>query len=247
MERMKRVIFNADDFGISEQCTDAIVESFNKGYLDYSSIMVNTHDFARAHEIAKEKGFKDKIGLHLNLSEGVPITEDIKKDKLFCNPETGCFNRAFQNKLLYRIILPRNSRKNLKQEIEAQISKFLLHGFYPIYLDSHHHVHKELSIMFILFPIMKKNGFSSVRIAKNTGKSIKNYINRFINFVILLYPGINKKSDYLFQSLAEFEGINIKGTVEIEVHPNYLGKQIIDQTIKKDFIRSMDVINKFKS
>lgn len=240
------LIVNADDFGLSRECTDAIVDSMNKGYLHSTSIMTNTEDFERACRLAREYNFIERIGLHLNLSEGYPLSEPIKNDPLFCDPTTGRFNRAFQKHIFMRILLPKKSQENLRTEIVTQIKKYLGGGLSPTFLDSHHHVHKELSVLMILLPIMKREGICRIRIAKNTGTSIKNFLNMIINIIIGLYPGINKKSEYLFQSIAEAEKSELKGKVEIEVHPYRLNGQLIDKTKDVSLLRNMSDIVKLK-
>lgn len=240
------IIVNADDFGLNKNYTNAIVDSFENGYLDSTSIMVNTEDFKRACVLAIENKFVDKVGLHLNLSEGYPLTDALKSDPLFCDSLTGQFNRAFQKKIINRVILPKKSRENLRCEIEKQIRKYLGEGLLPTFLDSHHHVHKELSVLMVLLPIMKKYGIHKIRIAKNTGKSLKNNLNRVINLIISIYPGIWKKSDYLIQSIAEAESENLKKTVEIEVHPYKLNECIIDKTKDTNLSRDMSEIVNIK-
>lgn len=69
-----KYILNADDYGKNRQVTDAIANCFAKGGLDRTTIMVSMPDADRAVAIAKEYGFADKIGLHLDLTEDVEYT-----------------------------------------------------------------------------------------------------------------------------------------------------------------------------
>ena len=240
------IVVNADDFGLSKVHTDAIVESIKNEYIDSTSIMTNTNDFERACMLAKKNEFIENVGLHLNLSEGYPLTDDIRKDLLFCDPITGQFNRFFQKKIISRIVLPKKSRENLIKEINEQIKKYRDIGLLPTFLDSHHHVHKDLSILMILLPLMKKHQIKKIRIAKNTGRSIKNNLNKIVNFIITLYPGIEKKTDYLFQSIAETENVKFKKNVEVEVHPYKENGVLIDKTKDVYLSRYMSDVIKLK-
>ena len=241
MKKQIELIFNADDYALTKEATNAIATCFKKGYLNYTSIVVNTNELCEATSIARREGFLDKIGLHLNLSEGQPLTEEIKRDSLFCSSDTGMFNREFQKHILCRLILPRTSRINVTKEITAQMEMFLHKGYLPIYLDSHHHIHKELSLVFIVLGLMKKYGFHYVRVAKNTGKGKHIFLNRIINAIFTVYPGVKRKSKYLLQSLSEAFDSNgkFKGKIEIEVHPIKIQGELYDKTNDMQFMRRM--------
>lgn len=238
--RHNAVFVNADDYGLSKETTDAIAQSFELGYLDATSMIVNMVDFERACCVAKDKGFLDKVGLHLNLSEGLPLTDSIKKDRLFCNPQTGLFSRTFQNSLLYRIWLPRKSRLNVRNEIIAQIDKYHDGGMNSNSLDSHHHIHKEPSVLFVLLPLLKERGFSRIRIAKNTGHGFRRFLNCLINLIFAVYPGVSKRAEYLVESISEYINLKPQGSVEIEVHPYLMNNKLIDKTNEEWNICQMD-------
>ena len=69
------MIVIADDFGLSEEVNAAIVEAFDRGLLTGASIIANMPAFEEACELAAEHGFQDRVGTHLNLTEGTPLTE----------------------------------------------------------------------------------------------------------------------------------------------------------------------------
>lgn len=79
---MFEFLINADDFGLSEEVNEAIIYGFQQGFLDRTSLMVNMPFCADAVRKARQYGFDDKVGLHLNLVQGTPLTEPIKI--LFC-------------------------------------------------------------------------------------------------------------------------------------------------------------------
>ena len=73
-------IVNADDFGLNQSVNRAIAESFRNGLCLNTTLIVNMPYADEAVEIAYKEGFSDRVGLHLNLTEGVPLTEPIREN-----------------------------------------------------------------------------------------------------------------------------------------------------------------------
>ena len=65
------LIINADDFGYCDQRNRGIVESFQAGVVSSATLLVNAVKALEAVQLSKECGLP--LGLHLNLTEGVPI------------------------------------------------------------------------------------------------------------------------------------------------------------------------------
>ena len=142
------LIINADDFGKTEEVNARILKALELGYINQTTLMVNMPFCDVAVREAKTKGYSDKIGLHLNLTEGVPLTSDILNFQTFCI--NGTFNGEIRNILRHRK-LSREEKCVLKLEISAQISKFLSYNLPLKHLDSHHHIHTEYQLLKILF------------------------------------------------------------------------------------------------
>ena len=68
---MRRVIFTADDFGLSASVNAAIVKAHRDGLLTHASLMVNGEAFGEAVQMAKENPDL-RVGLHLTLVMGRP-------------------------------------------------------------------------------------------------------------------------------------------------------------------------------
>lgn len=154
-----KLIINADDFGMRVDVTDAIVESMAKGYITETTLMVNMPDADRAVALARENGFADKVGLHLNLTEGVPLTEAIKKEPLFCN-EHGIFRGSWSQSLRP---FPKRTASAVREEIVAQIEKFLSYKLTMMHIDGHNHIHHYWPVLYILRPLLRKYGFKTMR------------------------------------------------------------------------------------
>jgi predicted glycoside hydrolase/deacetylase ChbG (UPF0249 family) len=63
----KRLIVTADDFGLTERVSEAIIRAHREGIVTTASLMVNAPAFECAVTLAKENPTLD-IGLHLNLT-----------------------------------------------------------------------------------------------------------------------------------------------------------------------------------
>ncbi len=69
---MRRLIVNADDFGLTTEVNKGIIEAYRNGIVTSTTIMVNMPGFADAVEkIRCTPGLA--VGIHLNLTYGVPV------------------------------------------------------------------------------------------------------------------------------------------------------------------------------
>lgn len=239
------LIVNADDFGISEEVNKAISSCFNRQIIDRTTIMVNMPDAVKGIDIAEKNGFFDKVGLHINLTEGTPLTDSIKENALFCD-ENGRFNQVFYHNTKLRLMMNARSVYDVEQEIEAQIRLYRDFGFKLNHIDSHHHVHTNLPVLKAIENLSKVYSFSSIRLSRNLyrGGSIPNRMYK------LYYNSRVKKScknttDYFgsFDDLCSYfdfskdNGLEKltnfvnKHDVEVMVHPLMNGSEVIDDNM----------------
>ncbi len=160
------LIVNADDFGISEEVNAAIAEAFEKGLVDRTTLMVNMPDAAGAMEIARKRGFADKVGLHLNLTSGKPLTREMAADRLMCG-QNGEYTAEFAGCLKTRFFLPKDTRDNIGKELRAQLDEYGKLGGTLWHIDSHHHVHTDPSVWSVLQKVLKDYPVTSVRLGRN--------------------------------------------------------------------------------
>ena len=167
-------IITADDFGLSDEVTAAILQAFVMGVVTHASIMVNMPAFENACELARERGLLDRIGVHLVLTEGEPLTEPIRFCKRFCDPE-GLFrywrgeDRAFR--------LASGDREAVQRELRVQIQRCRDHGLPVGHVDSHHHVHNKRAIGNIVLELARELDVPRIRLAHNSGPRI-GFVNR---------------------------------------------------------------------
>ena len=175
------ITVNADDYGKSNEINRAICEAFKNGYIDTTTLMANMPGVETAYDIAKENGFVDKVGVHLNITEGMPLTESIRRNPLIC-ADDGSFNAAFYHNTKYRLYMDQLTIKQIEEEFDAQIQLFLSLGFSELHIDSHHHVHTNYPVYKALKRLGKKYDFKYIRLSRNLykGGSLPNKIYKSI-------------------------------------------------------------------
>src|SRR5437868_50274 len=133
--KARKIIINADDFGMSTEANKAIIEGFEKNVISSTTVMANMPGFSEACELAHRHGLIGKVGVHLNLTTGHPLSQSIRECAQFCD-ERGIFRPR-------RTMLWLSKKESLAAtgEIEAQIKACVDRGLCPTHLDSHHHVH----------------------------------------------------------------------------------------------------------
>jgi hypothetical protein len=160
---LPRVVINADDFGLSASVNEAIVRSFEQRLISSTTIMANMPAFEEACEIARSRGLVGKIGLHINLVDGPPLTSAIQKFARFCGPSGNFLGTAPNGGLL----LSSDESDALATEIREQLRRCLKQGIHPTHMDSHHHSHTALGIGSIVAKIAKEQGISAIRLNGN--------------------------------------------------------------------------------
>ena len=135
----KRLIINADDFGISRGVNIGIIEAAEAGVVTSASLITNLPAFADA--ISRAQSSPDlSVGLHLNFTIGGPIT----RAPSLTRRNTGEFYPL--PALLGRASLGRLDASDINLECRAQIDRMIDAGFPPTHLDSHRHVHAHPAI-----------------------------------------------------------------------------------------------------
>ena len=124
---MRRLIVNADDFGLTRGVSEGILAAHRHGIVTSTTVLVNRPlaPSLLLRLIASGIG----VGLHLNLTLGAPITR--------APSLTGSDGRFIRDA---RQAAARARPDDVEREIEAQIQAFeRLLGRAPTHLDTHHH------------------------------------------------------------------------------------------------------------
>ena len=150
---MKRLIINADDFGLSPGVSQGIALAAKTGVLTSTTIMGNMPDLSEHLKLLGEAPIG--LGVHLVLSAGKPVlTPDVVRSLV---DDQGCFRRNFRQAVKLA------SPLEVKREWQAQIEHILSLGVKPTHLDSHHHVHIAPKLTRIAVELAKYYGIPAIR------------------------------------------------------------------------------------
>ena len=159
---MKRLVINADDLGANAARTHGIFQAFEQGIVKSATLLCNSIHSQTAAKWAREKGLP--TGLHLNLTEGFPIStpEDVSTllhgNGEFMNRDE--LKRAIHENLVDPV--------HVEREIRTQMEWFYDHHGAPTHVDGHHHVHIHPYIAPLLIPVLDRYGVAFVRIPEET-------------------------------------------------------------------------------
>ena len=225
---MSNLIINADDFGISKAVNYAIMAAMDSTICTDTTLLANFDESENAANLAISMNRTDRVGIHLNLTEGFPLSLKIRNEPRFCNQEG-----YFHNKKLKRIALLSKSEKiAVQEELTSQIRLCRKFGIPISHADSHNHIHEEPGVALLIMDLLKVEQVPYLRPTNNIGKtSVINKLYRDLYNVILNFKklaGIN-----YFGSLKDYlnsqNELKVNSNVEIMIHPGEIvDNQILD-------------------
>jgi hopanoid biosynthesis associated protein HpnK len=157
---MKRLIVNADDFGWSEAVTDGILQAHRRGVLTSTTLMANLPGAEKALERARREAPRLAIGLHLNLTEGEPLSTRREAAELLDGE--GRLRRPLMA-IARRVRFSLKARDAAEKELERQILWAREHGLRPSHLDSHKHVHLMPALLPTVIALAQRHGIPAIR------------------------------------------------------------------------------------
>ncbi|MBM6592420.1 ChbG/HpnK family deacetylase [Microvirga pudoricolor] len=152
MNLPRPVVLCADDFGLTDGISRAIVELAEGGRVSATGAMTNMPGWRR--NAASLQGLKGRIGigLHLNLTVGEPLA-----------PMPGVAPGGALlplGRLLRGTFLRSLPVSELKEEIGRQVDAFeQVHGAAPDFVDGHQHVHVLPGIRQALLEVLVSRGY----------------------------------------------------------------------------------------
>ncbi|KAM9858794.1 carbohydrate deacetylase isoform 1-T4 [Aulostomus maculatus] len=131
------LVVTGDDFGYCPRRNQGIVDCFQAGGISNVSLLVNASAAKEAADLAKRHSIP--IGLHANLSEGIPVSPSLRQASTLVNQQG-----FLHGKMGFRQALERHqlSMEQVELELRAQVRLFReLTGHLPHHMDGHQHVH----------------------------------------------------------------------------------------------------------
>jgi hypothetical protein len=230
---MSKIIINSDDFGKSKDTNNAIVSLMNQNLCKSTTILVNFEDSRNAAKLANDFNLEYSVGIHLNLSEGFPLTSKIKKVRRFCNNE-GQLDYKRNQRIIY---LSKFEAAAVYEELTCQIRYCRDLGIPISHADSHYHIHEEPAILLILLKILKNENIPFLRIAGNLLNTslIKRFYRSSYNYILSYYK--IARTEY-FGSTIDFTNskkkINSSSIIELMIHPGLIKNNHIFDTYSQE-------------
>ena len=157
----RRLIVNADDFGLSEAVNVGIVEAHRRGIVTSASLIASGAAFEHAVGLAQQIGTL-AVGVHLTLTEEDPVSNRGDVPSLLdggrFHPHTTSFVR--------RYFAGRISLDEVERELDAQIARVVASGLRVSHLDGHQHVHMVPGIRRVAGRLAARYGIPAIRFPK---------------------------------------------------------------------------------
>ena len=155
----KRLIVNADDFGLTSGVNRAIIEGHTRGAVTSATLMANMPAFDAAVSLAKDHSSLG-VGLHFNITQGRPLAAASRVSSLIDG--RGEF-WGTSTAILRRILAGRLKIEEVVIELRAQIEKALNAGLRLTHVDSHKHTHALPQICDAIVSTIKEYRINAVR------------------------------------------------------------------------------------
>lgn len=224
-----KLIINGDDFGLNESCSLAIAEAMQRGLIDRTTMTANGEYFEKAAIIANFLCFTDRVGVHFNLTEGRPLTEEIAEIPDFVTE--GRFNKKY---LRDPRPLSEKEQAAVFGELSAQAERIKSMDIPLTHADSHHYIHTFVHIAPIVARVCAEQEITSIRINRTFDSPKRPRITegRASNS---LWRERGFETTAHFGRLSDIRGIEPPDDLEIMVHPDYnKRRELIDRTGVED-------------
>ncbi|MDF2873786.1 MAG: chbG [Sporomusa sp.] len=157
---MKKLIVNADDFGLHENINLGIIAGHTTGCITSTTIMAGGPAFAHAAALAADYRTLG-IGVHLTLVGGCPAAEPGQIPSLIDQEGLLCSKYPV---FLRKICSAGIRLGDVHRELVAQVRKVLAAGIQVTHLDSHQHLHIVPGIIDIVIDIAREFNIRAIRI-----------------------------------------------------------------------------------
>ncbi len=145
---MRRILVNADDFGLTEGVCRGILDAMRAGIVGATTAMVCAEGgLERIRRLGP--GLAGRLGLHLQLTGGRPCLPPTVVPSLVT--AAGAFPRKKKD---VQAVDP----AEVDREWRAQLARFRSLGFSPSHLDSHHHIHKRPELFPVFLELARESG-----------------------------------------------------------------------------------------
>jgi len=160
---MRRLIINADDFGMTAGVNRAISEAHRAGLVTSATVMANESATDDAISIAKQNPSL-RTGCHIVLVDGRPFSEPQKVSTLIdsWNGHGASFRRGIPQ-LAIASVAGRVRQTDVHDEASAQIERLQARGLVLSHVDCHMHSHILPLVLRGVLQAAREHGVDAVR------------------------------------------------------------------------------------
>ena len=169
---MRRLIVNADDFGLTAGVNRAIAEAHTRGIVTSSTLMATGPAFDEAVVLAKQLP-QLSVGCHVVLIDGAPVVDADRLPSLaFRSPCSPRFRDGLKS-FAARALTGGLDSSEIEAETTAQIRKIQSAGINVSHLDSHKHTHLFPAVLRPMLRAARACGIRGIRNPLGPRKPIK--------------------------------------------------------------------------
>jgi len=223
---MKRLIINADDFGLTDGVNRAVIAGHEAGVITSTTLLAGAAAATGAAVMAAAQPGLG-VGLHLNLTAGQPVAGAARVPSLV--DSAGDFPGI--SGMLWRLSTGLAKSVELEAEIAAQINRCRELGVDPTHIDSHHHLHAHPRLRRLMARVCRAQGIAKSRGYHMALRSPKSFC---IWLASALPAGEGLKAPDRFAGIEAMGGADMAaalerelgavgpdGTLEFMCHPGY--------------------------
>lgn len=159
-----------------------------------------------------------RVGLHLQLTDGVPCSEpDLVPTLLH---DGGRFPRSWRD-------IGRLNPEEVRVEWRAQVERLVSWGVRPAHLDSHHHVHKFPAAFEVYCELARDYGIPARSLTPQMTERLRARGVRCADFCETgWYDGALTVAEFVGVVGKAFERQGGQGTIELMCHPGYADAEL---------------------
>ena len=230
---MKRLIVNADDFGMAESVTLGIIKGHQEGIITSTSLLAGGTAAGHAASLAKDNPTLG-VGIHLCLTIERPVSMPEYIPSLAGNGRLPAGPMQFALGLFSGSI----KTAEIETELSAQIERAIQLGIKPTHLDGHQHLIMLGPVFRIVLKLAKEYGIGAVRYPVGPWNGLYCPLRTMEKLILegmaksqrqRLDESVLKRPDYFF-GLPETGNMNVEklaaiieslteGTSEVMCHP----------------------------
>ncbi len=165
---MRRLIVNADDFGLTAGVNRAVWETRRNGIVTSATLMANSAAFdeaaAMARELAVAGGAAFSAGCHVMLMDGQPLLPPAQVPSLLVSGANGVSKfRDDVSSFALASFRRKLSAAEIEAEATAQFQRLRAAGVQPSHFDTHKHAHMFPAALKPLLRAARAAGVKAVR------------------------------------------------------------------------------------